>query len=359
MNPLISEFFAAGTLPAAKMARLIETADESDQAVLADRARRITEVEFGHSIYVRGLIEWSNVCANDCYYCGIRRSNRALPRYRLDQETILACCAQGYALGFRTFVLQGGDCPGPDDNFLCHLVSAIKDRWPDCAVTLSVGERDVAVYRAFRQAGADRYLLRHETADAQHYARLHPPSLQLSHRIECLYALKELGFQVGAGFMVGSPGQTAAHLAADLAFLQQLQPQMVGIGPFLPHHQTPFAKEPPGSLSRTLLMLSLVRILLPSALLPATTALGTLAANGRQLGILAGANVVMPNLSPSQNRANYALYDNKAAFGAEAAEGLSLLADELAAIGRQIDFARGDWHAPRGHSEEESNLCTK
>ena len=263
-------------------------------------------------------------------------------RYRLGEEQILSCCSAGYALGFRTFVLQGGEDGWFTDERMVRIVGAIKSRFPDCAVTLSIGERSKESYQALFQAGADRYLLRHETFNAAHYSLLHPSSLTAASRQKCLWILKDIGYQVGAGFMVGAPGQTPEYLAEDLLFLEKLKPHMVGIGPFIPHHATPFAGEPAGTLEETLFLLGLIRLLLPKVLLPATTALGTIAPNGRELGILSGANVIMPNLSPADVRENYTLYDNKLCTGAEAAAGIQELKDRMCAIGYQIVTDRGD-----------------
>lgn len=314
---------------------------ELAQEVFA-RARRTARRAYGTQLFVRGLIEISNICKNDCYYCGIRRSNAKAERYRLAQEDILACCREGYGLGFRTFVLQGGEDPYYRDERLCALVEAIKARWPDCAVTLSMGERSRESYRLLRRAGADRYLLRHETADGAHYARLHPPCQTLENRKRCLWDLKELGYQVGSGFMVGSPDQSPETLAEDLAFLTELQPQMVGIGPFIPHRDTPFAACPAGSVEETLYLLGLIRLLLPGCLLPATTALNTLDGDGRRRGVLAGANVVMPNLSPQDVRGKYLLYDNKAHEGCEAAQAIGQLRASMEEIGYTVAVSRGD-----------------
>lgn len=314
-----------------------ELAGEAARRALAVR-RRI----YGDEVYLRGLIEFTSYCRNDCYYCGIRRGNSNAQRYRLTGEEILSCCATGYELGFRTFVLQGGEDPWYSDRFLCGLIREIKSRWPDCALTLSFGEWPRARYQAWFDAGADRYLLRHETADPDHYARLHPRPLSLSHRMNCLRDLKDIGYQVGCGFMVGSPGQGAEQLATDLAFLQEFRPHMVGIGPFLPHHDTPFRDQPPGSLKLTLFLLSVIRLMLPQVLLPATTALGTIHPRGRELGLLAGANVVMPNLSPSRVREKYLLYDNKICTGDEAAECRCCLEARIASIGFHTAVSRGD-----------------
>lgn len=317
---------------------------------LAEEAARLARIArepyYGKRVYIRGLIEFTSFCRNDCFYCGLRRSNRNAQRYRLTQEEILSCCETGWELGFRTFVLQGGEDPYFTDERVCSIVTAIKSRWPQCAVTLSIGEKSRESYEAFRKAGADRYLLRHETADDCHYRRLHPEELSLARRMECLGFLRELGFQVGAGFMVGSPGQTPKTLAEDMAFLQDFQPEMVGIGPFLPHHDTPFAKEPAGSGTLTLYLLSLVRLTLPWVLLPATTALGTLLPDGREQGMECGANVVMPNLSPADVREKYLLYDNKLHSGSEAAEGLRRLQESMAAIGYTVVTDRGDSQKP-------------
>lgn len=306
-------------------------------------AQQTAQKNFGRQIFVRGLIEFTNYCKNDCYYCGIRRSNKNAARYRLTQEEILECCRAGYGLGFRTFVLQGGEDYFYSDEDIAAIVRAIKAQHPDCAVTLSIGERSRETYALWKKAGADRYLLRHETADCAHYAKLHPAELSAKNRQNCLYTLKELGYQAGAGFMVGSPYQTPENLADDLMFLQKLRPQMIGIGPFIPHHDTPFKDEPAGSVELTLVQLAVLRLLFPHVLLPATTALGTLAPGGRLLGIKAGANVIMPNLSPQNVRGKYLLYDNKLHTGAEAAEALNELQREVASIGYRIVSARGDY----------------
>ena len=305
-------------------------------------ARKERHQHYGHDIYIRGLIEFTNYCKNDCYYCGIRKSNAGVMRYRLGEEQILSCCSAGYALGFRTFVLQGGEDGWFTDERMVRIVGAIKSRFPDCAVTLSIGERSKESYQALFQAGADRYLLRHETFNAAHYSLLHPSSLTAASRQKCLWTLKDIGYQVGAGFMVGAPGQTPEYLAEDLLFLEKLKPHMVGIGPFIPHHDTVFAGEKAGTLELTLYMLGLLRLMLPKVLLPATTALGTIDTHGRELGILAGANVVMPNLSPRDNRKNYSLYDNKIATGEEAAEGKAKLIRQMESIGYHVVTARGD-----------------
>ncbi len=310
--------------------------------LLREEALQLRKQYYGNRVFTRGLIEFTNYCKNNCYYCGIRGANPNSIRYRLSQEEILTCCQKGYRLGFRTFVLQGGEDPFYTDEKMTAIIQEIKQRYPDCALTLSIGEKSRKSYQLFREAGADRYLLRHETANDAHYRRLHPDNMSLKNRKRCLWDLKSLGYQVGAGMMVGSPGQSVQTLAEDLLFLQELKPQMVGLGPFIPHHDTCFAKEPAGSVDLTLYLLTLVRILLPEVLLPATTALGTLDPSGREKGLMAGANVIMPNLSPLKNRKQYELYDDKICTGEEAAECLSCLEKQVNAAGFSLVSERGD-----------------
>lgn len=335
----------------ATILRLINLQDNSkEEAYLLSLAEKKREEYYGKDIYIRGLIELSNHCKNNCFYCGLRAANRFVGRYRLNKEQILQCTQIGYKLGFRTFVLQGGEDAFYTDEILCDIIKAIKSQHPDCALTLSIGEKSFESYRSYRQAGADRYLLRHETATKSHYEQLHPPQMSFENRLRCLQDLKKLGYQVGSGFMVSSPYQKPEHLLADLRFLQSLKPDMVGIGPFIPHHQTPFANfksdnatlENEKKLHLTLRLLALTRLLLPKSLLPSTTALGSIHPEGRLLGLKAGANVVMPNLSPMNSRKLYSIYDNKAYTNAEAAEGLALLKSEVESTGFQISISRGD-----------------
>lgn len=340
---LIERLSRGDRLREAEYLELLTDRDAQSTALLREHADAVRRRYFGNTVFIRGLIEVSNICRNDCLYCGIRASNRDCARYRLDRETILACCKEGYALGFRTFVLQGGEDAAFTDPWLCDLLREIKRRHPDCAITLSLGERSEESYAMLREAGADRYLLRHETADAAHYASLHPSSMSFSNRMACLSALRTLGYQVGCGFMVGSPGQTAAHLAKDLAFIADFKPEMCGIGPFIPHHATPLGNQPAGDVDLTCYLLSILRLIHPPMLLPSTTALNTLAEDGRERGILSGGNVVMPNLSPPAQRKKYELYDHKKHSGAEAAAGLSELRSRMASIGYEIVTARGDF----------------
>ena len=305
-------------------------------------ARKRQKETFGNEVYTRGLIEISNYCKNDCIYCGIRRSNQNAERYRLSEEEILSCCKSGYALGFRTFVLQGGEDGYYTDDLLEDLLHKIKAAYPDCAITLSLGERSRESYERLYTAGADRYLLRHETANEAHYGKLHPAEMSLKNRKQCLYTLKEIGYQVGCGIMVGSPYQTIDNLVEDLAFMKTFNPHMVGIGPFIPQKDTPFGEMEPGSLEMTLFLLAIIRLMLAKVLLPATTALGTIHSRGRELGILAGGNVVMPNLSPVKVRKKYALYDNKICTGEEAAECRGCLGNRMESIGYKLVVSRGD-----------------
>ncbi len=314
-------------------------------AVRVEAAALACEVRdriYGRRVFIRGLIEFTNYCRNNCYYCGIRAGNVNADRYRLSLQEILTCTDAGYELGFRTFVLQGGEDPYYTDEMMTELVRGIRERHPDCAITLSVGERSRETYRLWKEAGADRYLLRHETINPEHYASLHPEGMSHENRLRCLRDLKELGFQVGAGFMVGSPGQTEEDLAAELCFLREFRPHMVGIGPYVPHQDTPFAKEPAGTAELTTFLLSLIRLTLPEVLLPATTALGTVDALGREKGIRAGANVVMPNLSPVDVREKYLLYDHKICTGEEAAQCIACLKERIRTTGCEIVVDRGD-----------------
>ena len=323
-------------LPREEMRALLKQHSEADAEHLFARARKAREGVYGKAVWLRGLIEFSSYCKNDCYYCGLRRGNGKAQRYRLSQAEILDCCKDGYALGLRTFVLQSGEDPYFTDERLCGIVREIRVQYPDCAITLSLGERSRASYEALYGAGAGRYLLRHETANAVHYAQLHPPGQTLASRMRCLRDLREIGFQAGCGFMVGSPGQTVDCLLDDLDFLRAFQPEMCGIGPFLPHRDTPFAQEPPGSLAATLFLLGVVRLLLPNVLLPATTALGTARPAGREQGLRAGANILMPNLTPPALRGQYQLYDGKHS-GA-----LPELRQQVENAGYFVEIARGD-----------------
>lgn len=322
--------------------KLLMNISEEESRFLFRTARDVSDCAYGKSIFTRGLIEFSNYCRNDCLYCGIRCSNSDTSRYRLSNDDIISCCRIGYSLGFRTFVLQGGEDLSFTDDDICSIIYQIKILFPDCAVTLSIGEKSKESYKRYFDAGADRYLLRHETANENHYNHIHPASLSFSNRIQCLWDLKEIGYQVGCGFMVGSPGQTVETLFEDLQFIKELSPHMVGIGPFIPAKNTPFEKEKPGDCLDTLKLLSIIRLIHPKVLLPATTALGTIDPQGREKGILAGANVVMPNLSPVEVREKYSLYENKICTGEEAAECKNCLSARIQSIGYEIVNDRGD-----------------
>lgn len=343
IRKLIDKLELDRTLKKEEFIALLSEYSADDLAYIREKARKTAQKFFGNKIYTRGLIEFTNYCKNDCYYCGIRRSNSEVDRYRLSKEEILKCCEIGYELGFRTYVLQGGEDGTFSDEKMTDIISTIRNRYPDCAITLSAGELSYESYRRYFEAGADRYLLRHETADSEHYSMLHPESQTLAARKKCLYDLKEIGYQVGTGFMVGSPFQTVENLADDLLFIKEFHPEMIGIGPFLPHHQTPFADREKGSYELTLLLIAVLRLLIPNSNIPATTALGTINPMGREEGILSGANVVMPNLSPVEVRKNYELYDNKICTGDEAAECRMCLQGRMERIGYRLVSERGDF----------------
>jgi biotin synthase len=342
MRKITEKLLAGERLTQWEFSRLISERTPESAETLRKAAEQLRQQYYGKDVYVRGLIEFSNYCKNDCLYCGIRRSNGTAQRYRLTEEEILSCCENGHELGFRTFVLQSGEDGFYTPEKMANLVREIKKRYPDCAVTLSLGEYPREVYQRWYDAGADRYLLRHETADKAHYEKLHPESMSFDNRMRCLRDLKEIGYQVGCGMMVGSPSQTPDTLGEDLYFIQEFRPHMVGIGPFIPAHDTRFAEEPAGTLELTLYLLSIIRLVLPKVLLPATTALGTIHPLGREKGILAGANVCMPNLSPVGVRAKYSLYDNKICTGDEAAECRYCLENRMRSIGYQVVVSRGD-----------------
>ena len=340
---LINKLNIEKTLNIAEWVQLVSSYTQEDAADAAKLAKQIAQERFGNKVFFRGIIEFTNICKNNCYYCGIRCGNAKVERYRLDKETILECCRQGYASGYRTFVLQGGEDPFFTTDKMVDIVSSIRTEFPDCAITLSIGELEKEDYQRLFDAGANRYLLRHETANSHHYSQLHPENLTLSRRMECLKNLKEIGFQTGCGMMIGSPYQTAENIAEDMLFIAEFKPQMIGVGPFIPHHDTPFGDKEAGSVALTLFLLSLCRIMLPNVLLPATTALGTLSQDGRKAGILAGANVIMPNLSPAVQREKYMLYDNKAITGDDAGESLRVLQQHMSEIGYELVVGRGDY----------------
>ncbi len=345
-------------LDEAEFIQLLETYTNEEFLLAQRMAREIREEIYGTKIFIRGLIELSSYCVKDCYYCGIRKSNLKAQRYRLNIEQVMSCCFKGYGLGFRTFVLQGGEDPYYTDELMVEMVSEIKKKYPDCAITLSLGERSFDSYQKLKKAGADRYLLRHETGSALHYGILHPLDQSLEKRLQCLKDLRSLGFQVGTGFMVGSPGQTDRDLAKDMMILQDMDPEMVGIGPFVPHEDTIFRKEDHGPVEKTLLLLSLIRIMLPRTLIPSTTSLSSVDGKGREKGILSGANVIMPNLSPMDVREKYLLYNHKAYVGDEASESLENLKVAMKKIGYQVVIDRGDSETKK-YIEKLNLLCTE
>lgn len=342
IRELISRLDAEHRLTVSEYEEVLKNRTEEDEKFAQELALKWRKKIYGNGVYIRGLIEFTNYCKNNCHYCGIQSSNREVERYRLTKEDILSCCEEGYKLGFRTFVLQGGEDPYFTDERMVDIIKSMRENYPDCAITISIGERTKESYKAFFDAGANRYLLRHETADREHYNILHPKELSFDKRRECLGYLKDIGFQVGCGFMVGSPGQTYHTLAEDLYFIQEFQPEMCGIGPFIPQHSTIFADKKQGKLSETLFLLSLLRLIKPNLLIPSTTALGTIHQNGREMGIEAGANVVMPNLSPVSVRKKYSLYDNKICTGDEAAQSVKSLNQRMSSIGYELLSHRGD-----------------
>ena len=339
---LAEKLYKNRSLSVAEYEELITCGTEESSVYITEKAREERHKYYGNSVFIRGLIEISNICKNNCYYCGIRGGNENCERYRLTPEEIFECCRDGYASGFRTFVLQGGEDAFFTDDILCELIKNIKKSFPDCAVTLSLGERSKESYQRFYDAGADRYLLRHETADEGLYNRLHPENMQLKTRLDCLKNLKEIGFQTGCGFMVGAPFQTLLHIARDLKFIEEFKPHMCGIGPFIPHNDTIFKDEKQGSAELTCYLLSIIRLICPGVLLPSTTALDTIDPKGCEKGILSGANVVMPNLSPQSVRAKYNLYNNKKSTEVQSAEGLKILKKRMDDIGYRVVCDRGD-----------------
>jgi biotin synthase len=335
MTDLVHELRERKTLDDGGLRQLLETGDESVVEELYRNAREVAVAQFGREIWLRALIEWSNVCRNDCYYCGIRRSNQTLPRYSLTPNEILSSCDQAWKLGLQTFVLQGGENPAAAEA-LAPTVAEMRASWPEAAITLSLGELPFETYALLRRSGANRYLLRHETASPAHYARLHPAAMQLEHRLACLHELKQLGYRTGMGMMVGSPFQTTDDLIADIRLIEEFQPGMIGLGPFIPHPDTPLGSYPAGSATLTLRLYAILRLMLPQAWIPSTTALSTLRPDGRKAGILAGANVVMPNFTPASHRGDYVLYAGKSAPAVEAEENLKLLIQEIESIGYHV-----------------------
>ena len=340
MKKLIDKLYNEHILEKEEFIQLISNCAEEEY--LFEKSREIRHKIYGKDVYIRGLIEVSSYCKNNCLYCGIRCANKNAQRYRLSETQILGCCENGYNLGFRTFVLQGGEDEFFTDDFVCGIIDKIKSKYPDCAVTLSLGERSYESYLRLYNAGADRYLLRHETASKAHYEKLHPSSMSFDNRMRCLHDLKDIGFQTGCGFMVGSPFQTPETLAEDLKFIETFRPAMCGIGPFIPQKDTPFGDRPAGTAEQTVYLLSLLRLMQPKLLLPATTALGTILPDGRERGLAAGANVVMPNLSPLSVRKKYALYDGKLCTGEEAAQCIGCLSRRVQSVGANIVIDRGD-----------------
>jgi len=341
LQVLLDKLYKENKLGRDEIVLLLRQLDEEHKEVLFNYARLTKERFYGKKVYMRGLIEFSSICRQNCLYCGLRAQNSKAGRYRLAKDEILECCSEGYRLGYRTFVLQSGEDPWYTVEKMVDIIRSVKEKFPDTALTLSIGERSREEYEAMYAAGADRYLLRHETVSRRLYEQLHP-GMSFDERQNCLKILKEIGYQVGAGFMVGLPGQTEEDLAEDLCFLKELNPHMIGIGPFIPHSETPLKDTKGGTVEDTRVMLAIARLLVPDSLMPATTAMGTLHKQGRELALQAGANVVMPNLSPVAVRAKYALYENKICTGDEAAHCRHCIEGRIQAAGYEADMSRGD-----------------
>ena len=343
MNYIISKFIDTHSLTVEEYESLLNNITDEEKEILRQEAVKLATSIYGKKVYSRGLIEFSNYCKNNCYYCGIRNGNKNCDRYRLTKEQIYECCDLGYELGFRTFVLQSGEDLFFNDDLMVEIISHIRKKFPDCAITISIGEKEKSTYQKYFDAGANRYLLRHETANKKLYETIHPKEMSFENRMRCLQDLRDIGFQVGAGYMVECPHQTNYDLALDLKFIEEFKPEMCGIGPFIPHKDTDYRNEKAGTLEKTLLLLSITRIILPRVLLPATTALGTINPLGREMGVEHGANVVMPNLSPTEVRSKYLLYDNKICTGDEAAECKNCMSARMKKIGYELVIDRGDF----------------
>lgn len=341
MKDLIDKLYRENYLNEIELLYLLDNMKENDKDYLISKAHEVRIKSYGDKVYMRGLIEFTNYCKNNCVYCGIRASNNDADRYRLTVDEIISACTEGDRLGYKTFVLQGGEDSFFTDDKIVEIISEIKKRFPLSAITLSIGEKSYDSYKKYFDAGADRYLLRHETASEELYKKLHP-NMSFENRKKCLADLKKIGYQVGAGFMVGLPGQSNNDYVKDLLFLKELEPHMIGIGPFIPHKDTPLAKEASGTIDTTTTILAIVRLLLPEVLLPATTALGSLDSTGREKGLKAGANVVMPNLTPMYVREKYALYDGKICTGDEAAHCRNCIEKRIMNAGFCVDMSRGD-----------------
>ncbi|MGL5122975.1 MAG: [FeFe] hydrogenase H-cluster radical SAM maturase HydE [Fusobacteriaceae bacterium] len=341
MREIIDKLYKENNLSDEELLTLLNNLDEDNKKYLFEKSYMTRAKFYGNTVFLRGLIEISNYCKKDCMYCGIRNSNKKSKRYRLSEEELINCCIKGYDLGYRTFVIQGGEDSYFTDEILCRVIKRIKNSYNDCAITLSLGERSKESYKKLYEAGADRYLLRHETATKKIYESVHP-NMSFENRRKCLRDLKEIGFQTGAGFLVGLPNQTNEDFIKDLRFIKELEPEMVGIGPFIPQKDTPMGHLDSGDVKKVIIMLSIVRLLLPEVLLPATTALGTLDPTGREKGFKVGANVIMPNLSPFENRDKYSLYDGKKFVQDEAAEELKNIIKKIDSTGFKAVMTRGD-----------------
>lgn len=337
---IINKLYTQKSASREELIFLLNNLNEAYTKYLLKKSNDVRKQNYGDVVYLRGIIEFTNHCKRNCLYCGIRRDNKSTDRYRLTKEEILECATLGNKLGYKTFVLQGGEDPYFTDEKMIDIIKLLKERFPQNAITLSLGERSYESYKSMYEAGADRYLLRHETASKELYEALHPDG-NFENRIKCLKDLKEIGYQVGAGFLVGLPDSNVYDMVENLLFIKELEPAMCGIGPFIPQKDTSLSKEKQGTVEETIIYLALIRLLVPDILLPSTTALGTIDPLGREKGLKAGANVVMPNLSPVSVREKYALYDGKICTGDEAAECRNCIERKIVNAGFRVEITAG------------------
>lgn len=336
MKKLIEKASTLHRLEREELIALLE--DENCNQNLFEAADSVRKNFVGDEIHLRGLIEFSNICKNNCCYCGLRRDNRKISRYRLENAEILELAAHGAAMGLKTIVLQSGEDAYYGCERLCEIIRGIKRL--NVALTLSIGEKSLEDYQAYHAAGADRFLLRIETTDRTLYER-HDPEMSWEARRQCLTDLRRAGLEVGSGCLVGLPGQTVASLADDILFFKEIEADMIGIGPFIPHPDTPLGDASGGRLETALKVMALTRLLLPDINIPATTAMETLAQDGQIRALKAGANVIMPNITLTDYRRYYELYPGKSATGYTPDESLKKVVAKIESIGRKVALGFG------------------